>query len=218
MHVYELAPGEESTNHYLPGGYHPVHLGDTFHDGTYEVVHKLGFGTYSTVWLVKDRKRGRYSSMKILAAQASSSTSEVDVMHHIQRCGSAPSGSEFVMQFIDEFEHSGPNGVHRCIISEVLGPPLSSDIEDLYPSEEYPVHVAKRIVAQIARGLEYLHHCGVVYGGTWLELSMNVNVTQSMPQIFISRISSSTRLQLLLGPLWKKYISTWALLAVEPYH
>ena len=64
--------------YYLPGGYHPVHLGDTFHNGTYEVVHKLGYGQYSTVWLVKDRKRGRYASMKTLAA-------DVDVMGHIPK-------------------------------------------------------------------------------------------------------------------------------------
>jgi serine/threonine-protein kinase SRPK3 len=70
------------------------------------------------------------------------------------------------MQCIDEFEHAGPNGVHRCIISEVLGPPASSDIEDLYPREEYPIDIAKIIVAQIARCLEYLLHCGIVYGGT----------------------------------------------------
>ena len=165
---YQQVPGEESIYYYLPGGYHPVHLGDTFHDGTYEVVHKLGYGQYSTVWLVKDRKRGRYASMKILAAEASRSTSEVGVMHHIQRNGSALSGGEFILQLIDEFEHTGPNGVHRCIITEVLGPPVSSDIEELYPDEKYPIGIAKRIVSQIARGLEYLHHCEVVHGGTLL--------------------------------------------------
>ncbi len=67
-------------------------------------------------------------------------------------------------QLIDEFEHTGPNGVHHCTISEVLGPALSSDIEDLYPDEEYPV------VSQIARGLQYLHHLQGVHGGTQLDL------------------------------------------------
>jgi serine/threonine-protein kinase SRPK3 len=58
-----------------PGGYHPVHLSDTFKDGTYEVVHKLGYGTFSTVWLVKDKKQGPYASLKILLA----------VLRHIQK-------------------------------------------------------------------------------------------------------------------------------------
>ena len=162
--IYEQPPCEEYVSYYQPGGYHPVHLGDTFHNDTYQVVHKLGYGQSSTVWLVKDRKRGGYASMKILAAIAP--TSEVDVLRHIQRNGSTSSGgSEFILQLIDEFEHSGPNGVHRCIISEVFGPPLSSDIEELYPDEEYPIGIAKRISSQIAHGLEYLHSCGVVHGG-----------------------------------------------------
>lgn len=39
---------------YRPGGYHPVHLGDQFNHGRYHVIRKLGVGSFSTVWLVKD--------------------------------------------------------------------------------------------------------------------------------------------------------------------
>lgn len=39
---------------YHPGGYHPVHLGDTFNDGQYKVLRKLGDGSFSTVWLARD--------------------------------------------------------------------------------------------------------------------------------------------------------------------
>jgi len=38
---------------YCPGGYHPVNLGDRFHD-RYRVVQKFGFGVYSTAWLAND--------------------------------------------------------------------------------------------------------------------------------------------------------------------
>ena len=41
---------------YRPGGYHPVHLGDAFHNGQYKVIRKLGDGSYSTVWLARDLK------------------------------------------------------------------------------------------------------------------------------------------------------------------
>lgn len=47
---------EEDWEDYVKGGYHPVHLGDTFSDGRYIVVRKLGWGHFSTVWLAKDEK------------------------------------------------------------------------------------------------------------------------------------------------------------------
>lgn len=58
--------------------------------------------------------------------------------------------------------------MNRCLISEVLVPSVFSDIEELYLSEEYPIDLAKRIAAQMARGLEYLRHCGVVHRGRCL--------------------------------------------------
>jgi serine/threonine-protein kinase SRPK3 len=47
------SPAEDITK-YSPGGYHPVHLGDCFNDGQYKVIDKLGFGSFSTVWLARD--------------------------------------------------------------------------------------------------------------------------------------------------------------------
>ncbi len=38
---------------FFPGGYHPVKIGDLFHN-RYHVVRKLGWGHFSTVWLCWD--------------------------------------------------------------------------------------------------------------------------------------------------------------------
>ncbi len=47
---------EEGIAVYHPGGFHPVHLGDIFANGGYEVLRKLGYGRYSTVWLVRNHR------------------------------------------------------------------------------------------------------------------------------------------------------------------
>jgi hypothetical protein len=44
----------ENLEGYRIGWYHPTVIGDTFHERQYESVHKLGFGSYSTIWQLLD--------------------------------------------------------------------------------------------------------------------------------------------------------------------
>ena len=46
---------------YRAGGYHPIHLGERYGDARrYKMLHKLGNGTYSTVWLAEDLAAIKY--------------------------------------------------------------------------------------------------------------------------------------------------------------
>jgi serine/threonine-protein kinase SRPK3 len=45
---------EEDRKDYRKGGYHPVQIGEKYKDGRYIVIRKLGWGHFSTVWLVRD--------------------------------------------------------------------------------------------------------------------------------------------------------------------
>jgi len=47
--------GSDPPNRYEAGGYHPVNVGDVFNQ-RYKIVRKLGWGLYSTVWLVHDNR------------------------------------------------------------------------------------------------------------------------------------------------------------------
>ena len=51
---------------YGAGKLHPVHFGDVFSKGRYKVIRKLGAGSYSTVWLVRDRTSVTGASHRVL--------------------------------------------------------------------------------------------------------------------------------------------------------
>lgn len=46
----------EWAEEYRPGGFHPVDIGDSLgKDGRYRVIRKLGYGSFSIVWLTVDQ-------------------------------------------------------------------------------------------------------------------------------------------------------------------
>ena len=44
---------EEGRDEYRPGGFHPVYIGDVYAE-KYKILNKIGYGVYSTVWIVQD--------------------------------------------------------------------------------------------------------------------------------------------------------------------
>jgi len=162
--VFRQPPETEFIAEYRPGGLHPVHIGDRFQDGRYEVVRKLGCGGYATIWLVGDSSAGGYAALKILRADAD--TREIDVLRRLQQDNTSDDDS--IVRVLDLFAHSGPNGTHQCIVTEVLGPSLAAvedDLEDIYDDEVLPPEVAQSIALQVSRGVERLHRLGIVHGG-----------------------------------------------------
>ncbi|KDR80218.1 hypothetical protein GALMADRAFT_61725 [Galerina marginata CBS 339.88] len=161
---YVQDAGLERYLNYRPGGFHPVHLGDKFQDKRYTVVNKLGYGSFSTVWLVRDEIQNLYASLKILSADASeySTGTEHDVLRR-STTGSG-SGKRFVLQFLDSFIHKGPNGKHLCVVTEVSGPSLAMWLDAISDFGELPLESARALIPQLAQGVEYLHSCDIVHG------------------------------------------------------
>jgi serine/threonine-protein kinase SRPK3 len=65
---------DEGISEYKEGGYCPVRVGDKLH-GKYQIVNKLGWGHYSTVWLCIDLTRStperkKYVALKIVKSSA----------------------------------------------------------------------------------------------------------------------------------------------------
>ncbi|KJZ77710.1 hypothetical protein HIM_02887 [Hirsutella minnesotensis 3608] len=136
----------EFVEDYRPGGYHPVLLGDVFDNG-------------------------RYVALKILISEISGSTNELQILRHITKVAPAE-GGRHITQLLGEFEFRGPNGIHKCLLFEPMGPSVNTMVEELPQFNprrwgmkiRYPPQIAKTILKQSLQALEFLHKNGIAHG------------------------------------------------------
>lgn len=163
---YKIIEHVEDLDRYCPGGYHPMQIGDDLDDGQYRLVDKLGYGGYSTIWLARDLRRARYVAVKAITADASACTPESSLIHSLVNSPSTP-GKEIIPHLIDEFWVAGPNGKHRCIVTA----PAQMSLLDAKEASIFGLFqpkVAQSVIAQLIRGVAFLHSEGVVHGGMCL--------------------------------------------------
>lgn len=116
----------EPLGRYVPGGYHPIHIGDVLNQ-RYHVMHKLGFGSYSTIWLAKDMRRNdSYTALKIKTADSSLDSKETATWRQLSVGPSSEGQPKAALRDIskapilpiwNEFKVDGPNGAHQCIVT-----------------------------------------------------------------------------------------------------
>lgn len=164
-HQYELVELVENLNNYQPGGYHPISIHDRLH-GRYQVVHKLGHGTYSTVWLALDQETTQYVAVKVGIADAPSQ--EIDVLSHLSKAvavSSSPStGASLIPAVKDYFAIEGPNGTHSCLVTTLAGCSLADSKEE-GGRGLFQLDVARSLAVQLILAISFIHSQGYCHGG-----------------------------------------------------
>jgi serine/threonine-protein kinase SRPK3 len=150
----------EDVEHYRPNGFHPVALGDVYVE-RYRILHKLGCGGFSTVWLARDLQRPRNVALKVLSAEASEN--EVRTLKYLR---STANPHRNICDLEDEFVIDGPNGRHQCLVMPACGPSIKKA-----PLDTLAEVALRSIIRQIADGLSHLHTSGVCHGG-WSYLAV----------------------------------------------
>ena len=191
--VYQCQEDVEDLERYRAGGYHPVQINDEYSQGRYRIVHKLDWGSYSTVWLTRDLQLNRYVALKIVVAEASKTSSESRILRHLgQHLEGSLYGKQSVSCLLDEFTISGPNGQHLCLSSEPAGCSIA-DSKEASNKFMFPMDIARAIAAQAILILQTIHSSGVVHGGKLILRSLGqrlniadlhtMNILFTLPQI-----------------------------------
>lgn len=156
---------QENPKDYCKGGYYPVRINDIFHS-RYQIVRKLGWGHFSTVWLCWDLVNEMFVALKIVKSDpryVETALDEIKLLRHVRECDPSDRFREKIVQLLDNFWISGDNGTHVCMVFEVLG----NNLLNLIISSNYkgiPLANVKAIVRQVIEGLDYLHRkCKIIH-------------------------------------------------------
>lgn len=88
---------------------------------------------------------------------------EIKLLQKVVQANPNHPGRRYVVSLLDSFEHKGPNGVHVCMVFEVLGENLLGLIKR-WNHRGIPMPLVKQITKQVLLGLDYLHReCGIIH-------------------------------------------------------
>jgi len=156
---------QEAPSDYVKGGYHPVKIGDLFHN-RYHVIRKLGWGHFSTVWLCWDLQDKKFVALKVVKSAShytETALDEIKLLKCVRETDENDALRERTVMLLDDFKISGVNGTHVCMVFEVLGHNLLKFIiRNNY--QGMPLQNVKIMMKQVLEGLHYLHtKCQIIH-------------------------------------------------------
>ncbi|KAF8542412.1 kinase-like domain-containing protein [Trichophaea hybrida] len=164
MFEFDVGVPAEPIERYCPGGYHPVYIDDRLDDGRYQIVQKLGWGSFSTVWLARDLVEERNVSIKVVVAEKPEKIChELQILKHLATSRSDSPGRKYVLHLLDSFYVTGPNGQHLCIVLDVLGPGCSR-VAERSRNNRLSGAQARKVSKQLLMAVNFLHESGVAHG------------------------------------------------------
>ncbi|KAM3529082.1 hypothetical protein NHJ13051_002096 [Beauveria bassiana] len=162
----------------------------------YEIVAKLGYGGFSTVWLARDIEQHTYVALKI--GVSDSRMHETTVMKALSESkpsvpttSVAASGAGAIPVPLDEFTVHGPNGTHPCYTTAVA----ECNIRDCSSSRMFKLDVARALALKLVSAVAYMHDQGYVHGDIHLDNAM-IKLNSGLGTISIDQLCPASEMSL----------------------
>ncbi|KAJ7931668.1 kinase-like domain-containing protein [Mycena leptocephala] len=153
----------ETSDSYGPGGFFPVRLGDILRPDLgpprrYRVAAKLGWGGYATVWLARDLVNEKTVALNVVAASESQKGDDSETVI-LERLRPPPSTEPLVLQLLDSFTVSSPNGVHQVLVTEPVMV-LRSYLQLKLPGQE---RMTRLLIRRLLQGVAFINARGIAH-------------------------------------------------------
>ena len=74
----------------------------------------------------------------------------------------------YIVQLLDDFSHHGPNGIHQCLVLELLGPAVGIVLADYHEGrDKLDPEIIFRMSTQLLRAIKFIHNAGMCHGGEY---------------------------------------------------
>jgi hypothetical protein len=159
---------------YAAGGYYPLQIGHCL--GPYHIVHKLGHGDSSTIWLGLDQRRARYVAVKITVS-GHNRPLESSILRSLwsdkESTGNTQTGIATIPAILDEFEVEGPEiegsrQKYHCLVTKPARMSLA-EAREMSDRRLFQPSVAHGIAAQLIQAVTFLHSRGIVHADKLLK-------------------------------------------------
>jgi len=116
------------------------------------------------------RKQG-YLALKVGTAGTDSSRAdnEAVISRYLRSVEAEHPGQKLLRLALEDFEISGPHGIHKCLILNPLGMTFTQ-FRDLLPGRVLPKDLLQQTLQLVLLSLDFLHQASVVHTGRLLLL------------------------------------------------
>ncbi|KID83605.1 protein kinase domain protein [Metarhizium guizhouense ARSEF 977] len=152
----ELLPGDRLKS------FHPTRPGEVL-NGRFKTITKLGYGASSTVWLAEniafensaDNSAPRYVAVKIVALDIDAAW-EAGISKLIAHTEPSHEGLDFIRTHIDEFQLTGENGTHTCLVYTPMRETLFQ-LQHRLRGQRLAPPLVKFFMYCLLKAVDYLH-------------------------------------------------------------